>query len=503
MKQTTNYKLNKPDPEDYYNINDQNANMDVIDTELSGRAQKNHQHGAGDIASGTLPVERGGTGQASLSAARNAMGLGNTTGALPVANGGTGAATAAGARQNIGATWVTSLKDPSLADVVTRENIFANPPLNRMGDIYVDTFSYESGGSAATYKTPLSSNSAEFWTVLTLADFPNRAMQIATQIYSGGGAARIFVRTRHIDNNDYTQWQDWREIFTSNTVVPVTNGGTGQASAGGVAKLASLLPAQFANPSRLTAHYNTFLSTGLSNESVTISQLADLVPARTAFWFRNNTNETPGVTDVPYVSSEILFDKGANNNYCYAVAFSCNGDTAESNHGEVSVWSKNTLREYGWRRLFDDKGVIPIANGGTGASDAAGALTNLEARPLVEKLIPLGTDILSLAPGVYYVDGVNTNEMTAAMNLPANMWHWHILVYSDRNTTSQEYNYKLILAFPSSSKRFYINMMSYDGAWTGWSNIYTSGDKPTLGELGISVQSAAPSSPKAGDLWVW
>ena len=153
--------------------------------------------------------------------------------------------------------------------------------------------------------------------------------------------------------------------------------------------------------------------------------------------------------------------------------------------------------------LGNTTGALPVANGGTGASDAAGALTNLEARPLVEKLIPLGTDILSLAPGVYYVDGVNTNEMTAAMNLPANMWHWHILVYSDRNTTSQEYNYKLILAFPSSSKRFYINMMSYDGAWTGWSNIYTSGDKPTLGELGISVQSAAPSSPKAGDLWVW
>ena len=104
MKQTTNYKLNKPYPEDYYNINDQNANMDVIDTELSGRAQKNNQHGAGDIASGTLPVSRGGTGQASLSAARNAMGLGNTTGALPVANGGTGASDAAGARANLGIT---------------------------------------------------------------------------------------------------------------------------------------------------------------------------------------------------------------------------------------------------------------------------------------------------------------------------------------------------------------------------------------------------------------
>ena len=37
-----------------------------------------------------LPVASGGTGQATLAAARGAMGLGSTTGALPVANGGTG-----------------------------------------------------------------------------------------------------------------------------------------------------------------------------------------------------------------------------------------------------------------------------------------------------------------------------------------------------------------------------------------------------------------------------
>lgn len=39
---------------------------------------------------GILPVARGGTGQATVQALRNSMGLGNTTGVLPVANGGTG-----------------------------------------------------------------------------------------------------------------------------------------------------------------------------------------------------------------------------------------------------------------------------------------------------------------------------------------------------------------------------------------------------------------------------
>lgn len=46
--------------------------------------------------------ENGGTGQLSLQATRNAMGLGNTTGALPIANGGTGQTTAAGIRNAIG-----------------------------------------------------------------------------------------------------------------------------------------------------------------------------------------------------------------------------------------------------------------------------------------------------------------------------------------------------------------------------------------------------------------
>lgn len=56
----------------------------------------------GFSSSDVLAASHGGTGQTSLQATRNAMGLGNTTGALPVANGGTGSADAAGARSNLG-----------------------------------------------------------------------------------------------------------------------------------------------------------------------------------------------------------------------------------------------------------------------------------------------------------------------------------------------------------------------------------------------------------------
>ena len=52
---------------------------------------------------GAVPIANGGTGQTTVAAARNALGLGDTSGAVPVANGGTGATTAADARTNLGA----------------------------------------------------------------------------------------------------------------------------------------------------------------------------------------------------------------------------------------------------------------------------------------------------------------------------------------------------------------------------------------------------------------
>lgn len=65
-------------------------------------APASHNHSAGNITSGTLPIVRGGTGQTTAAGVRNALGLGNTTGAVPVANGGTGASNASDARRNLG-----------------------------------------------------------------------------------------------------------------------------------------------------------------------------------------------------------------------------------------------------------------------------------------------------------------------------------------------------------------------------------------------------------------
>jgi len=63
----------------------------------------------GSDITGTLPLSKGGTGQTSAAAVRNALGLGNTTGALPVANGGTGASSAKAALQNLGIFYADTL----------------------------------------------------------------------------------------------------------------------------------------------------------------------------------------------------------------------------------------------------------------------------------------------------------------------------------------------------------------------------------------------------------
>jgi hypothetical protein len=56
-----------------------------------------------------VPVANGGTGQTTVAAARNALGLGNTAGALPVANGGTGAGSAKAALTNLGIFYADTL----------------------------------------------------------------------------------------------------------------------------------------------------------------------------------------------------------------------------------------------------------------------------------------------------------------------------------------------------------------------------------------------------------
>lgn len=115
-KQTPNLGFTKPDVNDFYDVQVQNENWDKLDEQLGG----------------TLPIEKGGTGATSATAARTALQAAKNvhkhnasdidSGTLssdrfptiPITKGGTGAADSSKARENLGIKqeyWTFTLED--------------------------------------------------------------------------------------------------------------------------------------------------------------------------------------------------------------------------------------------------------------------------------------------------------------------------------------------------------------------------------------------------------
>ena len=102
-------------------------------------------------------------------------------------------------------------------------NIFKNPPLNE------SVFHYFYGeGTYEEFGGPNNNSSAttsQSWNVLTLAKTKSRAAQIAIQNYMTGSGQNMYFRCRHVDNSDYSQWQDWKQLTAKtdllNWVYPV------------------------------------------------------------------------------------------------------------------------------------------------------------------------------------------------------------------------------------------------------------------------------------------
>lgn len=117
-KQTSNFGFTKPDVNEFYDVETQNKNWDIVDEQLGG----------------TLPISKGGTGATSAAAARsniqaaknvhkhNASDIDSGTlssdrfPTIPITKGGTGAADSSKARENLGINqeyWTFTLEDGS------------------------------------------------------------------------------------------------------------------------------------------------------------------------------------------------------------------------------------------------------------------------------------------------------------------------------------------------------------------------------------------------------
>ena len=116
----------------------------------------------------------------------------------------------------------------------------------------------------------------------------------------------------------------------------------------------------------------------------------------------------------------------------------------------------------------DDK-VSKHNSSGESHKDIRTALSNKLSRN--GKLVPLGTNILTLSPGRYSIDGV-TEDTWDQMNLPVLVWHYEIVVLGTNDEVGLINNYKVITVYPLGYSQGYIesftNEMQYDGTWTGW-----------------------------------
>jgi hypothetical protein len=107
------------------------------------------------------------------------------------------------------ADYASSLGNP--ASGVTRENIFKNPPLDQMGDLSYFYAEY-SKADAISCQAPVTWETQVSFSVFTIAFNYFRATQFALQNFNNSSSTALFVRTRHIDNTDFTVWQPWRRV---------------------------------------------------------------------------------------------------------------------------------------------------------------------------------------------------------------------------------------------------------------------------------------------------
>ena len=102
---------------------------------------------------------------------------------------------------NLYAQYAQDVQAPNLS--ITPEILFNNPPLDNMALLDHRALGYNKAGRPAGAPPMSSSMFANHFETLTFNLYHNRALQVATQCYTGEDNGRIFLRTRHRDNNNY------------------------------------------------------------------------------------------------------------------------------------------------------------------------------------------------------------------------------------------------------------------------------------------------------------
>jgi hypothetical protein len=97
-----------------------------------------------------------------------------------------------------------------------------------MGAIQYAYIQFPSSSAAEEMKSPIADATAICFNILTMASNPNRAAQLAIESFRGPHEGEIYVRSRHVDNDNFSEWQDWKKVVLyqklAKTTFPVATG---------------------------------------------------------------------------------------------------------------------------------------------------------------------------------------------------------------------------------------------------------------------------------------
>lgn len=284
-----------------------------------GAAAVSHNHAATDITSGTLPIDRGGTGATESHTAQSNLGL---------------------MKRYEGFSHLTLPGNYTLYDVFIAMDDYSYIEYTPgPGTPYDATLMPASVGFLRITKTDQYFGVAEFWS--------NRRL----------GAVKKWVGNLRV-GYDFA----WKQVYTSNDTVPIANGGTGATNA-----------------------YTAQSNLGLMKRYTSLAHLTlpDNYTLKDVFMaMANNTYIEMRVASSDGDVNLLPVHGGTLKLYRIDGAFGYAECWANSNTAGDTKWvgSFHQGRDFSWNKIYTSNTTVPIENGGTGATTAATALTNLGAQ---------------------------------------------------------------------------------------------------------------------------